>query len=178
MSSPVLLAGLLLVAWRPGLSTRAPSPEALRAFKQAEYATNAGRVQIQSGIHYYEEAIRLDPAFAEAWSGLASAHLAQTWFADLPAKDTMAQAKREAQRALRLDPSLSGPWRVLAAISHYYDWDHLTAEQQFRRAIELDPASSVALSWFAEFLIDLGRFDEAAAHMRRARRRRPGGSNR
>ena len=167
-----LLGGLLL-AWWPGVSATVPNPEALRAYKQAEFAANAGRVQIQSGIRYYQEAIRLDPAFAEAWSGLASAHFAQTWFADVPAKETMAQARREAQRAMRLDPSLSGPWRVLGAISHYYDWDHAAAERQFRKAIELDPDSGVALSWFAEFLIDLGRFDEAAAYVRRSHEATP-----
>ena len=168
-----LIGGILLVARRPPAPVTTSNPQALRAFRQAEFALNAGRVQVQSGIQYYQEAIRLDPGFAGAWTGLASAHVAQTWFSDLPAKETMAQAKREAERALQLAPSLGGPWRVLGAISHYYDWEHAIAEQQFRKALELGPVSGPSLSWFAEFLLDLGRFDEAAEYARRSQEASP-----
>jgi tetratricopeptide (TPR) repeat protein len=166
----VAVLGLLLtIAWRsddkrPGTS----NPEALRAFKQAEFAFNAGRIQVQSGIRYYNEAIRLDPAYPDAWAGLASAHVAQTWFSDLPAKETLASAKRAAERALQLDPSLSGPWRVLGAVSHFHEWNHASAERQFLKAIELEPTSGVAASWYAEFLMDMRRFDEASTYLRRA----------
>jgi tetratricopeptide (TPR) repeat protein len=162
-----LAGGLFLVTRRPPGGARTPNPHALRAFKQAEFAFNAGRVQVQSGIQYYQEAIRLDPGYADAWNGLASAHFAQTWFSDLPARDTMALAKRDAERALALDPSLGGPWRVLAGVSHYYDWDHATAERQFRKALDLAP-DSVGLSWFAEFLVNLRRLDEAIEYARRS----------
>ena len=73
----------------------------------------------------------------------------------------MAHAKRAAERALQLDPSLAGPWRVLGAVNHYYEWDHVRAEQQFRKALELEPGFSATLSWLAEFLVDLRRSDEA-----------------
>jgi tetratricopeptide (TPR) repeat protein len=160
----VLAIGMWVLRRSPGLT---PHPDALRAFKQAEYGSNAGRTQIQSGIHYYQEAIRIDPRFADAWTGLATAHFAQTWFSESPAKTTMAQAKREAERAMMLDPGSAAPLRVLAAIEHYHRWDHASAERLFRQSIDRD-ASGVALSWFSEFLIDLRRFDEAAQIVKRA----------
>jgi tetratricopeptide (TPR) repeat protein len=79
----------------------------------------------------------------------------------------MTQAKREAERALMLDPASAGPLRVLAAIDHYHHWDHASAERLFRQSIDLD-ASGVALSWFSEFLMDLRRFEEAVQVITRA----------
>src|SRR5262249_41101684 len=133
----VAAGGIVLVGRHP---TAAPplsttNADALREFQRARFGDNAGRVQIQSGIHHYREAVRLDPNFAEAWAGLATAHVALTWFGDEPASDTMAQARREAQQAMQLNPARSGPWRVLAFISHYVDWDHAEAERQFRKAL-------------------------------------------
>jgi len=148
-------------------SKSSPNPEAVRAVQRAYFAANAGRAQIQSGIRYYQEAIRLDPAYAVAWSGLATAHLALTWFGEDPAAETMAKAKMEAQEALRLNPESASGLRVLGFAAHYLDWDHATAERYFRRALELDP-NAVVLSWFGDVLTNLRRFDEARTYYRRA----------
>jgi serine/threonine-protein kinase len=145
----------------------------MRAFKQGAFAGNAGRVQIASGIRYYQEAIRLDPLFADAWNALAYAHIAQTFFGELPARTTLEQARREAERARQLDPSAVTPRVALAAVSHFLDWDHGVAERQFAESIARQPTLAVAHSWFAEFLIDLRRFDEAALAARRAHEAEP-----
>ena len=144
------------------------SPEAYRAYVRAHFGENAGRIQVQAGIKNYQEAIRLDPRFALAWTGLASAHIALTWFGDVPARETMAQAKLEAQKALSLDSRSAGAWRVLAFVAHYLDWDQVSAEKEFRKALELNPREAVAASWFAEFLLDMRRFDEALIYAKRA----------
>jgi serine/threonine-protein kinase len=141
--------------------------EAWQAFERARFGANAGRVQIETGLRYYEQAIQLDPRFARAWAGLATAHMALTWFGERPLADTMKEARRVADEARRLDPSLGRPWSVLGWVSHYVDWDHKAAETQFRRGIELTP-DAVALSWYGDFLTDMRRFDEAAATYKRA----------
>ena len=144
------------------------NPEALRAYQKAQYGANPGRAQIQAGIKYFQEAIRLDPGFAAAWSGLATAHISLTWFGDAPARETLGQAKIEAAKALALGGSFSSPWRNLALTSHYLDWDQGVAESRFRKSMELSPQDRVAPSWFAEFLLDMGRFDEALQYAKRA----------
>ena len=145
-----------------------PSPEAYRAYARAHFGENAGRAQVQAGIKNYQEAIRLDPRFGLAWTGLASAHVALTWFGDVPARETMAQAKLEAQKALSLDSRLGPAWRVLALVGHYLDWDQLSAERQYRKALDLNPREAVAASWFAEFLLDMRRYDEALVYAKKA----------
>jgi tetratricopeptide (TPR) repeat protein len=157
--------------WSRGRRRRARAERrtrTLRAFKLAEFWINPGRVQIESGLKHYREAVRLDPRFGDAWSGLATAHMAQTWFSDLAATETMTAAMRAAERARQLDGSRAAPLRVLASVNHFHYWRHALAERQLRQALELEPGSSVTFSWLAELLADLRRFDEALACARRA----------
>jgi len=153
---------------QPGKVEYTPSPEAYRAYERARFGDNAGRTQVQAGIKNYQDAIRLDPRFARAWGGLATAHIALTWFGDVPARETMAQAKMEAQKALSLDRHLASAWRVLAFVAHYLDWDQSSAEKQFRKALDLSPREAVAASWFAEFLLDMRRYDDALIYAKLA----------
>jgi serine/threonine-protein kinase len=134
--------------------------EAWQAFQRARFGDNAGRVQIETGIRYYQQAVQLDPRFAEAWAGLATGHMALTWFAERPTTETMGEARRIAEEARRLKPSLGRPWSVLGWVSHYVDWDHKAAEANFRRGIDLT-IDAVQLSWYGDFLTDMRRFDEA-----------------
>jgi serine/threonine-protein kinase len=142
--------------------------EAWRLFELARFGANAGRVQIETGIRYYRQAVELDPKFARAWGGLATGHMALTWFGERPATETLKEARREAEEARRLDPALSIGWRVLAMVNHFLDWNHQQAEREFRRAIELDPKDAAALSWYGDFLTDLRRFDDARVAYKRS----------
>ena len=159
----VLTASAATLWWlRPAPTrVRTPNPEAVRLVELANFAGNAGRVQVETGTRYFQDAIRLDPGYGPAWAGLAVAHFVSTWFGETPIRDVAPRATSEAEQALRLDPSLSLPWQVLAGVSHFYDWDHSTAEARFRKAIELNPKSGAALSWRGDFYMDLRRFDEA-----------------
>jgi tetratricopeptide (TPR) repeat protein len=163
------VAGIrLLEHRRQPAARRSSNPEAQRAYERAGFGPNVGRAQIQSGIKYYQEAVRLDPQFAEAWRGLASAHVGLTWFGEIPASETLGQARIEAQRALTLDSSLGEAWRVLAMVSHFFDRDDATADSQFHKAMELAPTDATAISWFAESLLNRRRFAEALLYAKRA----------
>lgn len=164
----VIFASTWWVVRQPAPAVDGPNPEAVRLVQRARFGDNAGRIQIETGIRTYRRAIEVDPDYALAWSGLATAHLANIWFSDVPVSDNVAQARDEAHEALRLDPSLGAPWRVLAFASHYADYDHAAAERSFRKAIELDPTDAVALTWFGDFHTDLLQFDEARQYYVRA----------
>src|SRR5262249_34500698 len=79
----------------------------------------------------------------------------------------------EARRALVLDPNLVEAHTVLGHIYFVYDWDWPSAEQEFKRSLELNPSSALTLIYYADFLAALGRFDEAVKHMEMARRLDP-----
>jgi tetratricopeptide (TPR) repeat protein len=151
-----------------GPATRVPDPEAVRLVRLAAFAGNAGRVQVDTGIRYYQDALRRDPEYAPAWTGLATGHLVRIWFGEVPAADAVRQVRQEAREAIRLDPSAGEPWRVLASASHFVDWNHAEAETLFRRAMALSPQDPAAASWFADFLLDMRRFDEARQFYKKA----------
>jgi tetratricopeptide (TPR) repeat protein len=169
LAAAVVLVGLRVRAADAKVAERGTTnDEAWRLFELARFGDNAGRVQIETGIRYYRQAVELDPKFARAWAGLATAHMALTWFGEHTLADTMTDARRYAEQARQLDPSLSGGWRVLGFVSHFLDWNHAEAERNFRRAIELNPKDRAAQSWYGDFLVDMRRFDEARAAYNRS----------
>ena len=76
-------------------------------------------------------------------------------------------------KAVQLDDNLAEAHTSLALIAQNYDWDWKTSEEQYLRAIELDPNYATAHHWYAELLVMLGRFDEAFPEIERARRLDP-----
>jgi tetratricopeptide (TPR) repeat protein len=76
-------------------------------------------------------------------------------------------------KALRLDDELAEAHASLAYVKFYYDRDHAGAEQEFRRAIELNPSYATAYHWFALALSAMGRHGEAAEQMKYAERLDP-----
>jgi tetratricopeptide (TPR) repeat protein len=64
---------------------------------------------------------------------------------------------------VELDEHLAEAHASLALIKENYDYDWPGSEQEFRRAIQLDPEYATAHQWYAEFLSWQGRFDEALA---------------
>jgi Tfp pilus assembly protein PilF len=62
-------------------------------------------------------------------------------------------------RAVELDEHLAEAHASLAQIKENYDYDWPGSEQEFRRAIQLDPQYATAHRWYAEFLSWQGRFD-------------------
>ncbi len=73
----------------------------------------------------------------------------------------MPKARAAAVRSLALDETEAEAHASLAVIAESYDYDWVTAEKEFRRAIQLNPNYATAHHWYAECLAFQGRFDEA-----------------
>ncbi len=118
-----------------------------------------------AGIELFEQAIQQDPGYALAHAGLAECWLLRGFeeFGDLAPLEAMPRAKAAAQPALELDPKLAEGHTWSGVLSFLFDWDPVTAESFFRRAIELRPDYSLAHTWYAVFLMARGRHDEAIA---------------
>ena len=115
----------------------------------------------------FEEALRLDPSFAPALSGLADSHLLLAVYSVAPAKDHMPRAAELSRRALALDPDLAEAHTSLGSVEALFLWDEKAAERSFRRAIESEPRSFLPRHSFAiNLLAPSGRFDEAQEHQR------------
>src|SRR6266581_4711179 len=143
------------------------NPEAHRLYLLGRYEfgkyTQTGW---NNAIRYYEEALRIDPAFALAYCGLAD-NYAYMGSVVMPEKEAIAKEKEFAQKALELDPELAEAHMSLAlALVAAYDWRN--GLKEFDRALELNPNLAFAYELQSWTLNGLGRFDEAIAKTRKA----------
>ncbi|MEP6945041.1 MAG: tetratricopeptide repeat protein, partial [Acidobacteriota bacterium] len=125
--------------------------------------------EVQKGIMYFEQAIALDPDYAQAYVGLSQAYRAMVLTNDAPSNEIMPRSKTATQKALELDPMLADAWTGLAISDFWYDWDSHTAESHHLKALELDPKSAMSHFYYAHMLSNTGRHEEALAEIRRAR---------
>jgi TolB-like protein/DNA-binding winged helix-turn-helix (wHTH) protein/Flp pilus assembly protein TadD len=124
---------------------------------------------LDQGIQYFHQAIALDPNFALAYAGLADCYnLLDDWGQTAP-RDSFPQARAAAEKAIALDDSLAEAHVSLAMVRGAYDWDWAGSEQEFKRAIQLNPNYVTAHQWYGMALASLGRFAEAEAEVKRAR---------
>ena len=120
------------------------------------------------GRDFFQQAIQKDSNYALAYAGLADAYNRLGGFDALASSEAFPKAKDAAQQALKLDESLAEAHSALATVNFAYEWNFVAAEQEFRRAIELNPNYSDAHQMNGFYLAAMGRFDEALREMKRA----------
>jgi serine/threonine protein kinase/Flp pilus assembly protein TadD len=123
---------------------------------------------IQRAIGFFNQAIELDPSYALAYAGLADCYVLLSNYSGIPPKENLPKAKAAALKAIKIDDRLSEAYASLALVKKDYDWDFYGAEQDFARAIELNPNNGSAYQWRAENFVNLRRLDDAVASMKRA----------
>jgi DNA-binding winged helix-turn-helix (wHTH) protein/TolB-like protein/tetratricopeptide (TPR) repeat protein len=117
------------------------------------------------GRDYFQQAIDKDPNYALAYAGLADAHIFLGDFDVLPPKETFPKAKQAASQALKLDENLAEAHVSLANARFLYDWDWTGSEDEYKRAIAINPGYSDAHQMYSYYLSGRGRFDEALREM-------------
>jgi TolB-like protein/Tfp pilus assembly protein PilF len=149
-------------------SNRAVNPRAYDAYLHGRYLWNERTAETAVGARvYFEQALREDPGFALAYSGLAD-YYAVSWYAkfDQPLAETYAR------KAVALEPDLAEAHASLG-ITCVYQRKFAEAEKELKRAIELNPNYAMAHHWYSQHLLILGRLTEALAENDRARRLDP-----
>ena len=128
---------------------------------------NLRRRAVPAAVDYFERAIRLDPNYARAHSGLSAALEMTPYFAGVPAPNVRDRVMAATQRALALDTTLAEAHTSRAlAYQHAHQWSE--AEREHRRAIAVDPNDGAAHIQYARFLLATGRAKEAYDEIRRA----------
>jgi TolB-like protein/DNA-binding winged helix-turn-helix (wHTH) protein/Tfp pilus assembly protein PilF len=119
----------------------------------------------EKAVEYFNQSLQKDPRNAPAYAGLALA------YAGVALSDPAAYVKEKAAalKALEIDDTLADAHNGLAWAKLTYDWDTVTAESEFRRAIELNPNDSRAHAYYGIFLAMLGRIDESLREVQRTR---------
>jgi eukaryotic-like serine/threonine-protein kinase len=148
------------------------NPEASRLFLKARYFWSKRTPDdLKRAIGLFEQALQLDGSYAQAYAGIAGSYalLGGSEFSAISPGEAAGKARPAALKAIELDSNLAEAYAVLGTVQMNYDWNAVTAEQSFRRALEINPNYSTAHHWLAWCLITGSRFTEAEAEFRRAR---------
>ncbi len=151
---------------------RATTPEAYGHFLRGRQLHNRGTADgYRAAAEAHEQALRLDPLYAPAWSGLAIA-LAMLWSASgdetlAGVPDLRRRALEAAEKAVRLGPGLSDAHAVRATL-RAMAWDWQGAEADIARALALDPGDVRALRTRGWLLAAHGRIRESIEVEKRA----------
>jgi eukaryotic-like serine/threonine-protein kinase len=131
------------------------------------YLEQRTRESVYKSIDQFNEAIGKDPAYAQAYTGLADAYVILLDRNIVPNGEAFPKVRGAAQRAMELNPALAEPHAELAVIKEV-EWDWAGAEAEYRKAIELNPNYATAHQWYALLLENLGRIKEGFEQIRRA----------
>ncbi|MBV8808889.1 MAG: protein kinase, partial [Acidobacteriaceae bacterium] len=145
--------------------TTAPSvdPEAHDAYLKGRYFFNRPSDEnLKKAIAQFEEAVRLNPNFAPAFSGLSDAYLWAGYNEGvLTAAEAKPKPKASAERAIQLDDTSAEAHTSLATFKLFYEYDWVGCEIEYRRAFALNPNYAFAHDQFGLALAFQGRLDES-----------------
>lgn len=144
---------------------RIPDPRAYDAYLKGRHCWHRGSQQsLETAVALFQQAVKTDPLYADAYSGLADVLVALGNQTYLDPKIAYAQARAAARKALQLDERMADAHASLGLIAFVHDWDFEEAESQFRQAVELDTGSVGAHHHYARFLCARGDFASALDH--------------
>lgn len=152
-------------------AARAVNPEAYEAYLRGRfYMTTEFSMpqQLRTAQRYFQEAIRKDPGFALAYSGLADSYTYLAFFRQLSPESARRPAQEAIRKALELDDSIGEAHETLAVLNWRYDWNWEAAEREFNQALALAPSYSCTHEDHSLYLSQHGRREEALAEVRRS----------
>jgi TolB-like protein/Tfp pilus assembly protein PilF len=115
----------------------------------------------QKALRAFNEAIKRDPEFPDAYAGIAQTYVSLGgWHGSEQVESILPLAKSATDKALSLNPDLSAAHFSLAMIHrHNRAWE--AAERAYRRGAELNPSDSIGLLEYSNYLTQIGRADQA-----------------
>jgi class 3 adenylate cyclase/TolB-like protein/Tfp pilus assembly protein PilF len=122
----------------------------------------------RKAIQYFNEALKKDSRFALAYAGLAECYAALSEDGVLPADEGYPKAKALALKALKIQSDLSEAHATLGTVLADYDWDFRGAEEEFKRALGLNPNFGRVCNSYGALLACEGRLEEAIVEIKRA----------
>jgi TolB-like protein/DNA-binding winged helix-turn-helix (wHTH) protein/Tfp pilus assembly protein PilF len=124
---------------------------------------------VTQALDLFRRAIEREPAFAEAWAGIADCYITFSGaLLGLSEQVAYPRAREAALRALELDETLAEAHTALGSVKSEFEWDWPAAEAEYRRAIELNGNHVTARQWYGEFLSFNARHGEAVMQLRHA----------
>jgi len=148
------------------------NPRAFDNYLQGRYLywNKRSEENLNKAIDYFQSAIREDSTYALPYAGLADCYntMGTVQIGLIPPIEARSRAEAAAVKALERDPVLAEAHNALGVANHY-NWKWAAAEQEFKRAIELNQSYAPAHSGYASYLMSLNRVEESLAAANRSR---------
>jgi serine/threonine-protein kinase len=121
---------------------------------------------LRKAAEFFEKSLAEDPQYGLAHAGLSDAYALLAHYGVLGPADVWTKVAATAATAVMLADDSAEAHTSLAHAKATQDWDWQGAEQEFRRALALDPRYATAPHWYSTtVLVPTGRLDEALARM-------------
>lgn len=146
------------------------NPKAYDLYLRGRYAwSRISPAGNREALEYYERAIREDPGYALAWSGILHVLSNAPITGEVDPASVAGRAAEAAQRALQFGPDIAEVQLALGYYHYFLDWDWAASEAAFRKAVALDPNSAIAHLLLGHVLTQAGNYPEGREMARRAR---------
>ena len=154
-------------------------PEAYDLYLRGRYLLNKRTADsIQKGRVLFEQAVARDPRFALGHAGIADSYILLGKAGAISPEAAATGAWSEVSTTLGIDENLAEGYISRAILLADFDWNWPAAEADFQKALALNSNSAIAHHWYARYLAQTGRFEEALKEDQRRRETRSfGGSH-
>jgi TolB-like protein/Flp pilus assembly protein TadD len=154
--------------------------KALEAYLQGDHHLSkvGGRFSAEEAwkaIAYFQQAVQEDPTFAAAYLKICQVYESQAIL--FSKADRWPAQKAAAEKALSLDPNLSGAHLAVGMVKFAYEWDLPAARAEFERALELDPNNAAAHDALGDLLEFTNHADDGWREHQVAQELDPGGDH-
>jgi TolB-like protein/Flp pilus assembly protein TadD len=127
---------------------------------------------LRKALALYEQAVALDPKFAQAWAGVSICN--STLYANsTPTPQGAERARDAAEKAVALAPNRPDGYHAMGRYLDFVNGDFAHAQEEFGKALELDPTNVAVITSQASTQESLGRWDAAVEHLKQAERLDP-----
>ena len=132
------------------------------------FLSRRSKKSLEQALQSFAAATMSDPHYARAYAGLAVTYNLLGSYSWASPDYAHGFAKAAAAQALAADPTLGEAHAALGYTMWFYEWNPAAAEEELRRAIQLNPDSTDAHHWYSQVLMTSGRFAEAEREMHSA----------
>jgi TolB-like protein/Tfp pilus assembly protein PilF len=127
---------------------------------------------LREAVADFQQAVAIEPGYAQAWAALAEAQLLLPHYFLDPRDTAVPAGLAAAKRALEIDPDVASAYVALGM--HYrVQWKWQDADAAFRKALKITPGDAEAADQYGQYLLAAGRLPDALAEIERAQKLDP-----
>ena len=116
---------------------------------------------LKSALANFEKALECDPLYALAWSGVADTYSLMGEYTNISRRVLFPKQMAAVYRALQIDNRLGEAHISLAISLMLNEWDWENSKKEFLTGLELSPDYATGHHWYAEWLLFMGKMEEA-----------------